>query len=195
MIAIIEYNHTHERQKSMTIEPTFIVPASVSFEEAIALTQLLMAELEQGKLSESELASAVASLVTSENGARGFFVTYLTDSRSLADQPADSVVNALRSSPEVVSELLVKNLAMSTAMILAHTRSQSPDLAQGSERVQRRTAHLIQQTQLAQVQTKIHALLESLASGMGLYQSFLKRWGYDVEQKQAIAQALQRVIT
>jgi hypothetical protein len=195
MIAIIEYNHTHERQKSMTIDPTFIVPDSISFENAIALTQSLMSAIEQGNLSESDFASTIASLVASENGARGFFVTYLTDSRLLADQPAEEVVVALRSSPEIVSELLVKNLAMSTAMILAHTRSQNLDLAKGSERVQRRTTHLIKQTQLAQVHAKIHSLLESIALGAGQYQSFLDRWGYDAEQKQAIAQGLQRVIT
>ncbi len=179
----------------MTIDLTFSVPDSISFEEAIALTQSLLSEVEQEKLSGSAFASTVASLVASENGARGFFVTYLTDSRPLADQPTKEVVAALRSSPEIVSELLVKNLAMSTAMILAHTRSQNPDLAKGSERVQRRTNHLIQQAQLAQVQAKIHSLLETIASGVGQYQSFLERWGYDAQQKQAIAQALQRVIT
>lgn len=179
----------------MTIDPTFIVPATISFEDAIALTQSLLSAIEQEKLSASDFASTVTSLVASENGARGFFVTYLTDARSLADQPAEEVVAALRSSANLVSELLVKNLAMSTAMILAHTRSQKLDLAQGSERVQRRTADLIQRTRLAQVQPKIHSLLESIASGTGHYQSFLERWGYDAEQKQAIAQALQRAIT
>ncbi|KAM3098556.1 hypothetical protein ACKFKG_05875 [Phormidesmis sp. 146-35] len=194
MIAIIEYNHTHERQKSMTIDPTFIVPDSISFEEAIALTQSLLSKIEQEGLSESD-AATVANLVATENGARGFFVTYLTDARPLADRPSEEVVAALRSSPSMVSELLVKNLAMSTAMILAHTRSQKLDLAKGSERVQQRTTNLIQQTQLAEVQTKVQSLLESIASGTGQYQSFLERWGYDAEQKQAIAQALQQVVT
>jgi hypothetical protein len=179
----------------MTINPPFVVPAAISFEDAIALTQSLLSAVESEKLSKSDFASTVARLVASENGARGFFVTYLTDARLLADQPAEEVVEALRSSPDIVSELLVKNLVMSTGMILAHTRSQKLDLAQGSEQVQRRTTNLIQQTQLAQVQTKIHSLLESIALGTGHYQSFLERWGYDAEQKQAIAQALQRAIT
>ncbi|KAM3103181.1 hypothetical protein ACKFKF_01415 [Phormidesmis sp. 146-12] len=178
----------------MTIDPTFIVPDSISFEEAIALTQSLLSKIEQEGLSESD-AATVANLVATENGARGFFVTYLTDARPLADRPSEEVVAALRSSPSMVSELLVKNLAMSTAMILAHTRSQKLDLAKGSERVQRRTTNLIQQTQLAEVQTKVQSLLESIASGTGQYQSFLERWGYDAEQKQAIAQALQQVVT
>lgn len=180
----------------MTIDVTFPVPDAISFEDAIALTQSLLAEIEQGSLSDPEIERTIAALAASENGARGFFVTYLTDPRSLADHPSSSsaVVEGLRSSPEIVSELLVKNLAMSTAMILTHTRNQNLDMAQGSERVQRRTTHLIQQTQLAQVQTKIHSLLESIASGAGQYQSFLERWRYDAAQKQAIAQALQSIV-
>lgn len=179
----------------MRIDVIFPIPEAISFEEAIALTQSILAEMEQGTLSESEIDHTIAALAASENGARGFFVTYLTDPRSLGDHPSDGVVQGLRSVPEIVSELLVKNLAMSTAMILAHTRNQNPEMAQGSERVQRRTLHLIQQIQLTQVQTKIHSLLESIASGAGQYQSFLDRWGYDAEQRQAIAQAIQRVIT
>ncbi len=178
----------------MTIDVTFPVPDAISFEDAIALTQSLLAEIEQGSLSDPEIERTIAALAASENGARGFFVTYLTDLRSLADHPSSAVVDGLRSSPEIVSELLVKNLAMSTAMILTHTRNQNLDMAQGSERVQRRTTHLIQQTQLAQVQTKIHSLLESIASGAGQYQSFLERWGYDAAQRQAIAQALQSIV-
>lgn len=179
----------------MRIDVIFPIPEAISFEEAIALTQSILADMEQGTLSESEIDRTIAALAASENGARGFFVTYLTDPRSLGDHPSDGVVQGLRSVPEIVSELLVKNLAMSTAMILAHTRNQNPEMAQGSERVQRRTLHLIQQIQLTQVQTKIHSLLESIASGAGQYQSFLDRWGYDAEQRQAIAQAIQRVIT
>ncbi len=178
----------------MRIDAIFPIPEAISFEEAIALTQSILTEMEQGTLSESEVDPTIAALAASENGARGFFVTYLTDPRSLGDHPSDGVVQGLRSSPEIVSELLVKNLAMSTAMILAHTRNQNPQMAQGSERVQRRTAHLIQLIQLPPVQTKIHSLLESIASGAGQYQSFLDRWGYDAEQRQAIAQALQSVV-
>lgn len=178
----------------MRIDVIFPIPEAISFEEAIALTQSILAEMEQGTLSESEIDRTIAALAASENGARGFFVTYLTDPHSLGDHPSDGVVQGLRSSPEIVSDLLVKNLAMSTAMILTHTGNQNLDMAEGSERVQRRTTHLIQQIQLAQVQTKIHSLLESLASGAGQYQSFLERWGYDAQQKQAIAQALQSVV-
>ncbi len=179
----------------MTIAETFPIPESISFEKAIALTQSFLAEMEQGSLSDSDIEGIITALAASENGARGFFVTYLTDDRSFADQPSNSVVQGLRSSPEIVSELLVKNLAMSTAMVLAHTRNQNPEMAQGSERVQRRTGHLIQLVKLAIVQTKLQTLSETISTGSGHYQSFLDRWGYDAEQRDTIQQILKKVIT
>lgn len=179
----------------MAIESTFSVPDKISFEQAIALTQSLLSELEQEKLSEAELEAAIAALVASENGARGFFVTYLTDSRPFADHPSKAVIQALKSSPEIVSDLLVKNLAMSSGMMIAHTRNDHPEMAQGSERVQQRSQQLIRLTQLPSASTKIQSLLESIATQTGAYQPFLERWGYDVEQKQAIQQALQQAIT
>lgn len=179
----------------MTIDVTFPVPEAISFEDAITLTQSLLVEMEQETLSESEIEQTIAALAASENGARGFFVTYLTDVRSLADHPSSAIVQGLRSSPEIVSELLVKNLAMSAAMILTHTRNQNPEMAQGSERVQRRTIHLINLVKLAIVETKLQTLSESITTGTGVYQSFLKRWGYDADQQNAIDQALQQVIT
>ena len=179
----------------MTIAETFPIPEAISFEEAIALTQSFLAEMQQGSLSDSQIEQTIAALAASENGARGFFVTYLTDERSFADQPSDPIVQGLRSSPELVSELLVKNLAMSTAMILAHTRNQNLEMAQGSERVQRRTVQLIQLVKLAIVQTKLQTLSETITMNAGHYQRFLERWGYDIEQRDAIQQILKRVIT
>lgn len=84
---------------------------------------------------------------------------------------------------------------MSTAMNLIHTRNQNFDMAQGAQQVQHRTAHLIQLSQLALVQANIHRLLASIKTGTGDYQGFLERGAYDDEQKQAIAQTLQSVIT
>jgi dihydroxyacetone kinase-like predicted kinase len=179
----------------MTIAETFPIPEAISFEEAIALTRSFLAEMQQGSLSDSQIEQTIAALAASENGARGFFVTYLTDERSFADQPSNPVVQGLRSSPNLVSELLVKNLAMSTAMILAHTRNQNLEMAQGSERVQRRTVQLIQLVKLAIVQTKLQTLSETIAMNAGHYQRFLERWGYDIEQRDAMQQILKRVIT
>lgn len=170
------------------MDANITIPANLTFEEAIAHTQTLLAALEQGNLDEASLESLVTQLVRSENGARGFFVTYLTDERPLADVPSPATLTALRSSPEIVGELLVKNLAMSSAMAIAHRRNQNEAMAQGSDRVQSRTHQLIQALQLPTITEKLQQLNESATTGQGTYQSFLERWGYDAEQRQVIQQ-------
>lgn len=174
----------------MTIS-TLVVPDSVSFEEAIALTQQLLTDWEQQ--STEQIQAIVTQLVASQNGARGFFVTYLTDERSQFDHPTDAVLTALLSSAEIVSELLVKNLAMSTAMAIAHRRKGNEAMAQGSDRVRSRTTRLIQRLNLDLIQTKAAQLRQSATSD-GPYQSFLDRWGYDAEQRIAIADAVDSAI-
>jgi hypothetical protein len=159
-----------------------------TFEQAIALTQSLLEQLDT--LPEPEIQQTLSQLVNSENGARGFFVTYLTDDRPFADQPSEGVIQALRSSPVIVSELLVKNLAMSAAMAIAHRRNHNEDMAQGSDRVQRRTTDLIKRVKLAEVSQKAIQLRQSAITGSGAYESFLNRWGYDAEQRQEIEQVM-----
>jgi hypothetical protein len=174
--------------------PSVVVPDAVTFEQAIAITHSLLAEMEQESLSEAEIQAAITSLVRTENGSRGFFVTYLTYEGSLADQPSEAVIAALQSSPAVVAELLVKNLAMSAAMSIAHQRNQNEKMTQGSDQVQRRTAGLIRQVQLPEVFEKAKQLQESAATGTGTYQTFLDRWGYDAEQRSQIEGAVQAIL-
>jgi hypothetical protein len=163
---------------------------SVTFEEAINLTQSLLEKIETGKVNEQEIQNIVTSLVNSENGARGFFVTYLTDERPFAEQPAQEIILALQTAPEIVSELLVKNLAMSTAMVLTHRRNSNEELARGSEIVQRRTTNLIKLLKLDLIIEKLQKLGESITTGEGNYQAFLRRWDYDREQLHRIQQVL-----
>jgi hypothetical protein len=171
-----------------------IIPESVTFEEAIALTQSLMSQLEAGELSQQESTDAIAELVKSANGARGFFVTYLTSEGTLADSPSPEVIHALQSSPDTVAELLVKNLAMSAAMAVAHRRKHNEQMAQGSDRVRSRSLRLIEKVELPQVREVALALRESAVTGAGTYKTFLQTWGYDAEQRQIICQNLDRVI-
>ena len=168
------------------------VPAAVTFEQAIALTESLLSQVEAGS-SQTDIATVISALVKTENGARGFFVTYLTSVSSLADSPSAAVVEALRSSPEIVSELLVKNLAMSTAQAIFHRRQQKEDMAQGSEQVRQRTTKLIQLVDLPSVRDRAQKLIDTAKTGEGIYKSFLERWHYDTEQRQAICQALEQI--
>lgn len=170
------------------------VPSEITFEKAIALTQSLLDQVEAGTLSPAQISAALTELVKSENGARGFFVTYLTSDRTLADHPSQEVLQALQSSPDIVAELLAKNLAMSAAMTLAHRRNDNEQMAQSSEQVRDRTAHLIELVKLDAVYQRCQKLLESAATGEGSYKAFLERWGYDTEQRQLMCQALESVI-
>jgi hypothetical protein len=166
----------------------------MTFEEAITQTESLLDQIEAGTMSPIEIEGAIASLVQSENGARGFFVTYLTSDKPLADSPSPEVVQALQSSPDLVADLLTKNIAMSTAMTLTHRRNDDEAMAQNSQRVRDRTAHLIDLVKLDTVYFSLRQLLESVVTGAGRYQAFLDRWGYDAEQRLLISQALESVI-
>lgn len=53
-------------------DSTFTIPDDLSFESAIALTQSVLAAIEEEKISEAELRQAVSRLVASQAGARGF---------------------------------------------------------------------------------------------------------------------------
>ncbi len=163
---------------------------NISFEDAIAQSQALVEKMATQSISDTEAATAIANLVKTENGARGFFVTYLTDERPFVDSPSPSLIQALQSSPEIVGELLVKNLAMSSATAVAHRRNQDEAMAKGSEQVRDRTLNLIKATNLLVVTTKLQNLEATLKNGQGEYQAFIERWGYDNEQKQVIQSAI-----
>ncbi len=166
------------------------VPADISFEQAIALTENLLHQLATDPPEEADLEATVAALVQTANGARGFFVTALTSEFPLVDPPSPALIRALQSSPSLVADLLVKNLAMSTAMEITHRRNQQPEMAQGSARVQHRTIGLLQAVAPGPVEERLQSLNQSLGAMGGEYQDFLQRWGYDEEQRQAIAAAI-----
>jgi hypothetical protein len=163
----------------------------LTFEQAIAQTETLLENIAANDLSESETEAAIANLVKTHNGARGFFVTYLSDPRVFVDRPSEAVLRGLEAAPEIVPDLLIKNVAMSAAMVIYHRRNQQEDMAASSDRVRSRSVHLIQSLNIPVLDTMVKQLLETIQTGSGEYQSFLERWGYDSEQQEAIAQALQ----
>jgi molybdopterin-guanine dinucleotide biosynthesis protein A len=178
----------------MSVPSSLLASESISFEEAIALTQSLLSEIEADRLSQAQSEQVVASLVKTPNGARGFFVTYLTDDRQAADRPSPGVLEALREAPEIVAELLVKNLAMSAAMVVYHSRHQSEEMAAGSARVLGRSRNLIQILKMPACQAIASQMLESLQTQEGEYEEFFQRWGYDDEQRVAIGSAVGEAI-
>ncbi|NEO01690.1 MAG: hypothetical protein F6K50_41790, partial [Moorea sp. SIO3I7] len=148
---------------------------TVTFDNAIAFTESIMTKMATGELTSPEITDAMllwsrfanASLVKTKNGARGFFVTYLTSDSTLADNPSPEVITALESSPDIVAELLVKNLAMSAAMGLNHRRNGKEDMAQGSDRVRSRSANLIKQLNMPSLFDIAQQLRQSALTGVG----------------------------
>lgn len=166
---------------------------SLTFEQAIERTARALRAQASGLMTLEELGILVGDLVATSNGARGFFVAYLTGDWALADRSPPEVLAALRTSTDTVAELLAKNLAMSTAMAWAHGQRGDADAVAGSKQVSRRTAQLIVRLQGPQLREQLHQLREAIESGNGPYSPFLKRWGYGPEQLQAIGAALREL--
>ena len=169
------------------------IPNNLSFEDALQLTETLTEAIVNKKLKDDEIEEIVTTLVNSENGARGFFVIYLTSDLPLADNPSEGVINALKTSPEIVSELLVKNLAMSSAMAVTHRRNNDEKQAQSSEKVAQRNGNLIKLTNLDLSSQKLEELKQTIINSNGSYQTFLEKWEYDEEQKQIIKKNIEKI--
>ena len=166
------------------------VPANIKFDEAIDLTQLFLTQLQKNQLTSSQIQDFVSALVQTANGARGFFVTYLTARDPICDQPQPEIIAALQANPDIAADLLVKNMAMSTAQKLYHQRRNDLEMVASSATVAVRTTKIIQQLNLSQIQDMCRELVNTIQAGTGYYSEFLTRWGYDEEQKNSIAQAV-----
>lgn len=162
---------------------------SISFEQALERAALWCGAWEAGELSDEVLADRVAELIASRDGARGFFVVSLPAENPLMDRLPDPLLMALRQGGAPVVDLTARNLAMSTAMVLAHGRSGAEEQRQGSARVARRCTDLLRQLDSSLVKSRLETLLDATA-GRGDDVGFLQRWGYDDEQKSAIAGAV-----
>lgn len=164
-------------------EAPMTAPLQLDFEQAIQFTRFLVDRVENGEIKGSALQAAVADVTSTRDGARGFFVAYLTDPRPLADRPPAEIIRGLRSAVALIPELLAKNLVMSAAQALVHRQKDDPENAKGSERVCRRSAELIALLDLPAVWQALRELQHSLSTGEGSYQAFLERWGYTARQK------------
>ena len=169
-------------------EITDSTPLQPTFQQAMEITAQWLALWENGELSDEVLGDRVAEMVASRDGARGFFVVSLAGDCPLMDRLPDPVVFALRQGGAGVVDLSVRNLAMSTAMALHHQRSGDAGQQAGSERVQLRCTELLRLLEPEAVKTRLETLLEA-TSGRGDDVAFLQRWGYDADQKAAIAAA------
>jgi hypothetical protein len=174
-------------------------PLAPSFPQAMEIAAQWIGLWDAGELSDEVLADRVGELVASRDGARGFFVVSLTGEAPLLDRLPEPLVVALRQAGAGVVDLTARNLAMSTAMVLHHGRSGDREHQAGSERVQMRSTELLRHLEPVAVKERLETLLAAAAERGGAGQAvqedraFLERWGYDAEQLQAIAAAIEAV--
>lgn len=171
------------------------IPTNIKFDEAISLTQAFLTRLNRNEIPSAEILTFVSELVQTSNGARGFFVVYLTAEDPICDTPQPEVIAALQANPEIAVDLLVKNVAMSTAQQLYHQRRNDSDMMASSATVAARTATMIRQLNLPQIQELCQELVSTIKTGSGDYSEFLIRWGYDDEQKSAIAKSISQLLS
>jgi len=163
-----------------------------TFEQALNAAMLWCNAWERGELSDEILAERVSELLASREGGRGFFVISLTSDSPLMDRLPDPLVLKLREAGETVIDLAVRNLAMSSAMALHHQRQEDETKQIGSERITARCLDLLRLLDPKKVKKRLETLLEA-TKGEGVDVAFLERWGYDNQQKLAIASSIYAV--
>jgi hypothetical protein len=162
----------------------------IKFAAAIELTQQFVLQLQDGMLTPEQVQSFVTDLVATQEGARGFFVGYLTNGLAVVDKVHPGIILGLAAHPSVVADLLVKNLAMSTAQNLHFLRENQADMAANSATVAKRSRQLIDALPMPEIKVIAQQIIDAIRTGTGEYVEFLERWGYDAEQKGAIEKAL-----
>ena len=158
-----------------------------TFQQAMEITAAWLKQWENEEISDEVLADRVGEIVASRDGARGFFVVSLAGDSALMDRMPDAVAGQLREAGAGVVDLSVRNLAMSTAMALQHRRNGDATQQAGSERVTVRCTELLRLLEPSLVKERLEQLLAASIDNQGEDVAFLKKWGYDSEQRRAIS--------
>ena len=164
-----------------------------TFKEAMQASMLWCESWENDEISDEVISDRIGELIKTVEGARGFFVVSLSIDCPLMDRFPDALIFQLRSSGEIVVDLTVKNLAMSSAMIITHRNNQDPQEIQ-SERIKIRCIELLKLLDSTQVKKRLDVLLEA-TKGNGKDLKFLNKWGYNDEQINAISESIYEVAT
>jgi len=164
-----------------------------TFKEAMQASMLWCKSWENDEISDEVISDRIGELIKTVEGARGFFVVSLSIDCPLMDRFPDALIFQLRSSGEIVVDLTVKNLAMSSAMIITHRKNEDTQEIQ-SERIKIRCIELLKLLDSTQVKERLDVLLEA-TKGNGTDLNFLDRWGYNDEQIKAISESIYEVAT
>ena len=164
-----------------------------TFKQAMEATMIWCQSWENDEITDEVIADRIGELIKTIEGARGFFVVSLSTDCPLMDRVPDALIFQLRRTGESVVDLTVKNLAMSSAMVITHRKNNDP-LEIQSERIKVRCIELLKLLDSNQVKKRLNILLEA-TKGNGADVKFINRWGYKVEQIKAISESIYEVAT
>ena len=187
--------------------------AKVTFEEAqdlgSNLASILAESCAAGEPMPAEAVSTLRALVSSTPGARGWFVSLLTnpDYDAVFQLPLDeALLSAIESSPDPNLKLLTMNVAMSTATELVHLANGNPDLAAASALTRARSGVLlgVLHGRMPGLSDEVASLLSAVqpwsadgaapAGADAEWVRFTKKWDYDTEQRDAIRAELTMLV-
>ena len=189
-----------------------------SFEAAQDLGRELAEQLRDKKTLDDEARELLQDLVSTTSGARGWFVSLLTDEdlATLFEPPIDdALLQPIAQRPEPNLRLCVMNVAMSAATAIQHERDGHRDLAAASRATSSRSAALctalLERDMMAGLAEALRALYEAAAPRdddlgelgeiLGLdtapsshvdedWAAFLDKWRYGPDQRAAIRRTL-----
>ena len=164
-----------------------------TFKEAMEATMIWCKSWENDEISDEVISDRIGELIKTVEGARGFFVVSLSIDCPLMDRFPDALIFQLRSSGDIVIDLTVKNLAMSSAMVITHHKNNDSQEIQ-SERIKIRCIELLKLLDSNAVKKRLDVLLQA-TKGNGTDLKFLDRWGYNDEQITAISESIYQVAT
>lgn len=147
-----------------------------------------------------ETKSLMKTMLGSSVGARGFFISLLTDPdiEAVGGDGVEREVERLvktAAGEDVVSDLIVKNAVMPATMVVAYTREGKKEEAESSRRTMERALKLL--GAIVEEGGNVESKLKNMRMAMENpddkdteYSAFVKKWGYDAEQRKAAAAAI-----
>ncbi len=155
-----------------------------SFTQAINISAQWCREWGEDLLSEEVLADRIAELIKTKSGLRGFFAYALSDKDCfLLDKLPFSLIFKLSEGGDAVTDMVVKNLIMSSAQIIIHRRDKNHEYEIASEQISDRCKAILRLLETKSVTKFVNQVLRDL-DDMG--NSFDNSVKYNTEQKEFI---------
>ena len=155
-----------------------------SFTQAINISARWCKEWGEDLLSEEVLSDRIAELIKTRNGLRGFFAYALSDKDCfLLDKLPFSLIYKLNEGGDVIAEIVVKNLIMSSAQIIIHRRENNQEYEETSENISDRCKGILRQLDTKLVAKSVNQVIKDLDNMGNSFDNSIK---YDLEQKEYI---------